>query len=724
MSGLFPTPESLAEGRSLLALEIPPTRRKQLGQCFTGLRTGRLLAALAVRHGQKRIVDPMAGHGDLLESVAERASLLRSDREELFGVEIEPQAARLGDWRVKQCAKEFGFAHERFVHGDAFAFATWRNCGQFDLVITNPPYVRYQTLSNGGSGESGKPLNAEATRQALERLADRISAPEERFIWRRLIRSYSGLADLSVPSWLLCGLLTAPSGVLALVVPQTWLNRDYARIARYFFLRFFRPLAVVQESGQRWFRDVLVPVSLVVGQRLSTAEALIPLSRRTGFGFLTPFAELEVAAACARSHVGNAFPGDDPEGDFAKWLREYREARTGIQLRRVTWQSQRDEALAASRGAKWLSRLEGDFLSSVVHVTSTSVFPAAIAQHLPQDYLRRSQPLSSQPIRVGQGLRTGCNAFFYVEITGDVTAGEFVSVVTHEIFGGRRIDVPASALKPVLRRQKELSKIRIFADSLRGRLLDLRGFVLPENAPRTGSGNKTNWQLIPDRLAEHVRKAAQTYMVRGESMTAIPSLSAVKPNGMGPDERIGSRLLLGEVAVRMWYMVPDFSPRHFGAVCVPRIIHDEPRAILNSDPPVLIDANFSTLWCYSGEWSSQMLFAVLNSTWGELCMEALGSTLGGGALKLEATHLRELPMPPLSVTQRQELESLVREASEARCSWSEFQHYRFRIDQIVVSALAGRTLMSRETRRLLEKLESVVGSLRAKRRRNRGPAHP
>lgn len=49
MNTLFPMPETLDEGRALLALDVPLVRRKQLGQCFTGLRTGRLLAALAVR---------------------------------------------------------------------------------------------------------------------------------------------------------------------------------------------------------------------------------------------------------------------------------------------------------------------------------------------------------------------------------------------------------------------------------------------------------------------------------------------------------------------------------------------------------------------------------------------------------------------------------------------------------------------------------------------------
>lgn len=721
MTSLFPLPDSLTEGRPLLEVDVPPARRKQLGQCFTGLRTGGLLAALAVHHGQRRMIDPMAGHGDLLESAAERAGRLHLDPDELVGVEIEPEAARLGEWRVGQCVREYGFRRGHFIHGDAFATTTWNETCRFDLVITNPPYVRYQTLSNGGKEGGVELLNAEATRHALERIAVKLAPPEEHMIWQRLIRSYSGLADLSVPSWLLCGLLTAPAGVLALVVPQTWLNRDYARIARYFFLRFFHPLAIVQESGQRWFRDALVPVSLVVGRRLSSEQVITPLQERTYRFGDTPFAEVGPAAASARSHVGNAFRGDDPEAEFADWLEHGTDSRPGVKLKYVSWKSQRDEVLATSCGTAWLRRLEGDSSTGISTALSAPALPASIAFHLPAELLRNVRPLSSEPIRVGQGLRTGCNGFFYLDIAAEATNEDSVTVLTSALFGRRRIKVPVSALKPVLRRQAELSTIQIAADTLRGRLLDLREFVLPENAARNGDAQRKTWQVMPEALADYVRLAARTHVVRGESRTLIPCLSAVKPNGLGPGDTSSSPLLLAEDVARMWYMVPDFAPRHIPSLCVPRIINDVPNAILNAEPPVLIDANFSTLWCEGGAWNAEDVFAILNSTWGELCMESLGATLGGGALKLEATHLRQLPIPALSGSEKENLRRHVREALDSECLLNDFRYHRAKIDWIVVSALAQRKVSVSEAKAYVEELELLIRSLRAKRRRN--PSH-
>lgn len=717
MTRLFLMPDSLAEGRPLLNVEVPSTRRKNLGQFFTGLRTGRLLSALAVHHKTMRIIDPMAGHGDLLESVAKRAHLLDMHPNELVGIEIEGEAAKLGEWRVEQCVKEYGIQCGYFIHGDAFDTKNWKETCQFDLVITNPPYVRYQTLSNGRQEGGVKLLSTEATRRALQLIATKLAPPEEHAIWHHLIHSYSGLSDLSVPSWLLCGLLTAPDGILALIVPQTWLNRDYARIARYFFLRFFHPLAIVQESGQRWFRDALVPVSLVVGRRLSTEQVIMPLRDRTFKIDDTPFSEIGPAAASARSHVGNAFKGDDPEAEFAEWLKHGTDLRRGLNLKRVEWETQRDEVFAASYGAEWLRRLEGDSRTPIAIASASNTFAASISHHIPTELLKNVRPLSLEPICVGQGLRTGCNPFFYVDVETEGPDKHSVVVRTSELFGKRRIQLPVSALKPVLRRQNELSTIQIVPKALCGRMLDLRGFVLPENAPRNGGARSAGWQVMPESLAVYVRLAGHTDLPRGNNRTPIPRLSAVRPNGLGPNEANNLSLSpLGNVP-RMWYMVPDFAPRHLPSLCVPRIIHDAPNAILNADPPVLIDANFSTLWCQDDRWNAKHIFAILNSTWGELCMESLGATLGGGALKLEATHLRQLPIPVLSDSQKESLSKIVSEAIDSKCLVNEFRNQRTKVDRLIIAALLRRRVSVSEAQTYIKKLEAVSRFLRAKRRR-------
>lgn len=53
---------------------LPKGQRKQLGQFFTGMKLGRILAHLAVEDDTSSILDPMAGSGDLLDAAAEAAA--------------------------------------------------------------------------------------------------------------------------------------------------------------------------------------------------------------------------------------------------------------------------------------------------------------------------------------------------------------------------------------------------------------------------------------------------------------------------------------------------------------------------------------------------------------------------------------------------------------------------------------------------------------------------
>jgi hypothetical protein len=101
-------------------------------------------------------------------------------------------------------------------------------------------------------------------------------------------------------------------------------------------------------------------------------------------------------------------------------------------------------------------------------------------------------------------------------------------------------------------------------------------------------------------------------------------------------------------------------------------------------------------------------------------MEALGATLGGGALKLEAAHLRQLPLPTFSEAQKEKIRCLVREALDAGVTAGAYERYRAKIDQVIVSALAERKLSTAEAQSSVQNLAEIVLALRAKRRRKLG----
>lgn len=705
--------------------DVHASRRKRLGQCFTGKPTARLLAALAALPTTRRILDPMAGSGDLLEAVAERALGLGIEVE-LAGVEIDKETARLGKSRLKDCESRYPVSNSRFVTADGFQARTWTghsNPVGFDLVITNPPYVRYQSQASQANNGGIAIPDAAQVRDALRETARHLSPHNELYVWDRLIASYSGLADLSVPSWLLCSLLTSPGGVIALVAPKSWLNRDYARLARYCFLRFFEPQFVVEESGQRWFDDVLVSVALIVGRRLPSERAAQPLSQRRYRPPETLFVEIDSRAGNNESHVGHAFPGQLAEDQFVRWLRTpSHESKPGIRVASVSWQAQCDDTVAKCARYKWFDDLESHPGVSTSPIRKASGVPAVVASLIPAGLVKRTQLLSETPIRVGQGLRTGCNAFFYVEVSSEKTPAGYAGVLTSELFGRRHVIVPREVLKPIVRRQVEAVHPQVRAGLLIGRVLDLRGWLLPEDAKRlriAAATNSTNAELkiMPEELADYVRQASRSYIYRGELRTLIPQLSAVRTNDPGSEVDFGLLPTMSPTKLRAWYMLPDFAPRHLPSLFLPRIVHGQAKPILNSMPPVLVDANFSTLWCDGEAWGPNAVFALLSSTWAQLCMEATGSPMGGGALKLEATHLRDFPLPEMAPRQWTELDRMGADALTAASLGKGTARIARRIDRLILSALAGKMFSDSEADRLVAALSEVVDRLRLKRRR-------
>jgi hypothetical protein len=717
-------PDSLELLRPELSIRVSESKLKTLGQCFTGLRTGRLLVALSGTLKAGSVVDPMAGHGDLLEAAAERAAKTKKNIE-LFGVEIDPATAMLGERRLSLMCERYGNIRGAFVCEDAFSLKTWQTVThqpQFDLVLTNPPYVRYQTQSSSGVESKPNIPKAEKVRNALAQLASAISPINERLVWDTMVRSYSGLADLSLPSWLLCGLLTKHGGTLAVVAPQAWLNRDYAHLIRYFFLRFFEPLIVVQESGQRWFEHASVPVSLVIGRRLKTEEAIVPLSGRRDTGRLTHFIEIKSNAASDLSHVGNAFPGRDPEGQFENWIQcSCAVKKAGIDAKTVSWSEQRDDIASLCREAKWFHVLEGKGQHSRIQsISKPSAIPPVIRGALPTDLVGKFQHLDESAICVGQGLRTGCNDFFYVEIAEESALGRDVLIRTSALFGHLEFRVPRSILKPVVRRQAEFDSQQLSLHAIKGRALDLRRYLLPEDFKRYADASKKSklnlyrFYLMPEALAEYVQLASSTYLERGNRRTLIPELSAVKPNGAGPDDQGVHQHGSAKHSTRCWYMLPPFTQRHSAPIFIPRIAHELPLPVFNTNPPALIDANFSTLWPADKSTSGELIFALFNSTWIELCMEALGTPLGGGALKLEATQIRRIPLPMLTGLQKSQLVSSA--SALLHSPPVNASAVRQRIDKIIISALSGGKVKGDRTADVSQTLSELSGLLRCKRR--------
>ena len=654
---------------------LPGTQRKRLGQHFSGLRVGRLLAHLALHEHTRTVLDPMAGSGDLLDATWEAAVERGLVLDRLDGVEIHAPTADACRNRMNALLAAAGAPASDIVDGSAFDQAALAQLAenQYDLVITNPPYVRFQGRADRGI------CDRRVRRQLQDVLAERqtcVDAP----VWSAVADGYSGLADLSIPAWIMAAAMVRDGGRLAMVAPAAWRSRNYADVVRYLMSNCFQIEHVVEGPRSGWFSDALVCTHLVVAQRLlpETARRHDASQRRRQHPLWT---RIGTESATADSLVGTGFRGPCPERRFAVWLRGRKGTnggKPGLGVSRFDLDNERKTTVQQVSHRRWYRQLleEGQVQDATAEDSSSSVVavPTAIAEVLPGSAAHGVTSFDQSDIAVGQGLRTGCNAFFYV------SAVEFHSgrtmVETATLFGRRRFVVPNAAIQPVVRRQADLVALEEgrMPDC---RVLDLRSFVLPEDMPAVSAAEatyracgETPPQAMPDDLADYVRLAAHT--AADGAGRPVSELSAVRTN------RRPCRP--GKIKPRFWYMLPDFASRHMPAAAVPRVNHRLPWTEANRHR-LLVDANFATVWAPRGTWSRYALKALLNSIWCRAVMEALCTPLGGGALKVEATHLRRLPVPKFSKRQRSSLSTagrrLTRKAPTVQAE----------IDDIVLGAL-------------------------------------
>lgn len=611
-------------------------RRKRLGQYFTGVGLGRLLASLAQAEQASSIIDPMAGSGDLLASCLD----IGATPEVLEGVEIDEVA-------YSSCASRLPNAHT--LLGSAFDPDTLArlHVKAWDLVIANPPYVRYQSFSDKSEATHSLPSAMQIRTDLLKTIQLLPSLDvEDKRLFTHLVEGYSGLSDLAVPSWILCAGLVKPGGRLALVVPESWLTRDYATIVHYMLFRWFDIEFVVEDEHAAWFEDAQVKTTLIVAKRVKRRTTVLSQSEGATYCHIV----VSAAAASPDSPIGKIdYPEGNAEKNFAlqarKWLHEVSSQSSElVRARPVYLKLGCNNVVASASRQKWfaamgekpVARSEGVYIPHLIHEWLSR-----------QSNLPAFETFESQGVAIGQGLRTGANSFFYAD--GELK-GRTVRLSFSGPLRGLVAEAPLEIARPVLRRQSELPSGFVVSPTITtGWVLDLRRHALPEDRG-VDELVSTFYEEMPNALADVVRAAERENFGTASKQQKVWELTAVSPN-IKPAAQGRS--------ARYWYMLPSFAPRHRPDVILARVNSTTPTAYLNKGRACLIDANFSVMWTLPNtKWSAASLLALMNSAWSQAVIECSGAVMGGGALKVEATHLRRFPVPPFTDPQLRKLEEL------------------------------------------------------------------
>lgn len=595
------------------------SHQKRFGQYFSGDKVAALLSLLLPQGLQYcSIIDPMVGNGDLLSAVVAKAT----KNVQMLGVEIDEPVAVACQKRLPQA---------NIICEDAFQSKAVITEKGWDLVITNPPYVRYQLQNDDNSVMP----TGNAIRDNLFTLLNQLSYldAEEKQLLLQITQNYSGLSDMAVPSWILCASLVKTGGILAMVVPETWLNREYAKPIQYLLLKTFDVLTIARDVNACWFDNALVRTCLIVAKK----KKIVPLSETSGEKTL--FIDLGAGLVGECSLVDNlAWNGLSGEKALIDLLtRTVNAADNDFALESRSTMSLFPQMLASQRIPKWVS--SGDFQAQ----NNASQLPRELGSILNSVPEQAYMTLGDFGIHCGQGLRSGANEFFYLEITGETD--DKYSLFTSKWFGrGRTIEVPKKFIIRCVQNRRQVTGLVANPQALETGVLYLQDHIRPQDFNVCTHNASERYKVLPSALNDYISTAEKYKNPRGISFREY---SAVKPN----EKKIDSQY------ERFWYMLPQFAPRHLPNLCITRVSSTAADCVYipqSEENPIAVDANFVTLWGSSEE-TIKICLALLNSTWSKCYLELLCTVMGGGALKIEASHVRQLLFPKLNRRQLQRL---------------------------------------------------------------------
>ncbi len=212
-----------------------PALRKARGAFFTPPELCRFVADWAIRDPSEKVLEPSCGEAAFLLAAGDRLRDLRAPgmlADQLHGVEMHAPSAHQAS--ILLGAK--GMA-ATITNADFFDFEPK---AEYDAIIGNPPYIRYQHFSGAARSKSREAAFASGVR-------------------------LSGLANSWASFVVQAARFLNPRGRLGLVLPAELMVVNYAADVRRFLLERFASVRLVLFS-KRVFPGVLEEVVLVLAE--------------------------------------------------------------------------------------------------------------------------------------------------------------------------------------------------------------------------------------------------------------------------------------------------------------------------------------------------------------------------------------------------------------------------------------------------------------------------
>lgn len=196
--------------------KIEPTQQKLRGGYYTPVTVARYLCEWALRQGGEKILEPSVGDGNFIAALSDAVFQKKlGEPVAVTAVELDPGEIA----KARSRARKLEGARVSFRNADFFT-AYGHLPRDFDVVVGNPPFIRFQHF------------DANSRECAFAHLRQHGYRPT------KLANAWAGFVQLSVE-------LLRPGGRLAMVIPAELLQVKYAEELRERLTQMFDHLVIV-----------------------------------------------------------------------------------------------------------------------------------------------------------------------------------------------------------------------------------------------------------------------------------------------------------------------------------------------------------------------------------------------------------------------------------------------------------------------------------------------
>lgn len=209
---------------------------KLRGGYYTPDKISEFITEWAVRTPDDSVLEPSCGDGSFLDAITTRYRALGATdeeiRENVLGIELdEAEAEKSAKYGTTVVCKDFFTYYQEKIE----------NKIQFDVIVGNPPFIRYQHFT-------------EEYRKVAFALMNKHGFQPNR------------LTNIWLPFLVLSCKALKPNGRVGMVIPAELFQVDYAAETRQFLSTFFDKLTLVTFK-QLVFDDIQQEVVLLLGER-------------------------------------------------------------------------------------------------------------------------------------------------------------------------------------------------------------------------------------------------------------------------------------------------------------------------------------------------------------------------------------------------------------------------------------------------------------------------